>query len=132
MRISDWSSDVCSSDLDARNPELNIVPVLRGTIVSYGGQRVADLEEIPDGAWFLRGERGVTYSDTLPEGSDLVAGGWWPSDYRGPPLISLDQEAARILDIGVGDTLTVSVLGREIEARTASKCVSQCRSRWSP
>src|SRR3546814_20021435 len=69
---------------------------------------------------FLRGERGVTYSDTLPEGSDLVAGGWWPSDYRGQPLISLDQEAARILDIGVGDTLTVSVLGREIEARIAS------------
>src|SRR3546814_5083227 len=112
MRISDWSSDVCSSDL--------IVPVLRGTIVSYGGQRVADLEEIPEGAWLLRGERGVTYSDTLPEGSDLVAGGWWPSDYRGPPMISLDQEAARILDIGVGDTLTVSVMGREIEARIAS------------
>lgn len=104
----------------APEAQLNIVPVLRGTITAYGGQRVADLEQLPDGAWFLRGERGVTYSATLPEGSDLVAGRWWPKDYRGPPLVSLDAEAADTLGIGVGDRLTVSILGREIEARIAS------------
>lgn len=104
----------------APEAELNIVPALRGTIVAYGGQRVADLEELPDGAWFLRGERGVTYSQALPEGSDLVAGNWWPADYQGPPLVSLDREAAKIMGVGVGDTLTVSVLGREITARIAS------------
>jgi putative ABC transport system permease protein len=105
---------------EAQNPQLNIVPALRGTIVAYGGQRVADLKDIPEGAWFLRGERGVTYSATLPNGSDLVAGQWWPENYAGPPLISLDEQAAKILKIGIGDTLTVSVLGREIEARIAS------------
>ncbi|WP_394442240.1 ABC transporter permease (plasmid) [Sphingobium naphthae] len=104
----------------APEAQLNIVPVLRGTITAYGGQRVADLERLPEGAWFLRGERGVTYSATLPEGSDLVAGRWWPKDYRGPPLVSLDAEAADTLGIGVGDRLTVSILGREIEARIAS------------
>lgn len=105
---------------EAPGAELNIVPALRGTIVAYGDHRVADLKELPEGAWFLRGERGVTYSARLPEGSDLVAGQWWPLNYRGPPLISLDAEAAKTLGIGVGDTLTLSVLGREIEARIAS------------
>ncbi|WP_324806208.1 FtsX-like permease family protein [Sphingomonas sp. LY29] len=105
---------------EAPEAELNIVPSLRGTIVAYDGKRVADLAEIPDGAWFLRGERGLTYSDTVPQGSDLTAGEWWPKDYRGPPLVSLDEEAAEVLDIGVGDTMTVSVLGREIEAKIAS------------
>ncbi len=105
---------------EVRDPQINIVPALRGTIVAYAGQRVADLEEIPEGAWFLRGERGVTYSTGLPEGSDLVAGRWWPQDYSGPPLISLDEEAAKTMGIGVGDTLTVNVLGREIEASIAS------------
>jgi len=100
--------------------KLNVVPTLRGTIVAYGAQRVADLKELPEGAWFLRGERGVTYSANLPEGSDLVAGRWWPANYQGPPLVSFDEEAAKLLGIGVGDTLTVSVLGREIEARIAS------------
>ncbi len=105
---------------EAPEARLNIVPVLRGTITAYGRQRVADLKELPDGAWFLRGERGVTYSATLPQGSDLVAGSWWPKDYKGPPLVSLDAEAAKTLGVGLGDRLTVSILGREIDARIAS------------
>ncbi|PKP90642.1 MAG: ABC transporter permease [Alphaproteobacteria bacterium HGW-Alphaproteobacteria-16] len=105
---------------EAGEAELNIVPALRGTIVAYDGKRVAEMTTTPDGAWFLRGERGVTYSATVPEGSDLTAGEWWPTDYAGPPLLSLDEEAARILNIGIGDVMTVSVMGREIEARIAS------------
>lgn len=96
--------------------ELNIVPALRGTIVAYGDTRVADLETLPEGAWFLRGERGVTYSAVLPEGSELTEGSWWPRNYAGTPLVSLDEEAAEVMGVGVGDTLTVSVLGREIPA----------------
>lgn len=99
---------------------VNVVPALRATIVAYGGQRVADLKTLPEGAWFLGRERGATYSATLPKGSDLVAGQWWPKDYAGPPLVSLDAAAAKTLHIGVGDMLTVSVLGREIEARIGS------------
>jgi putative ABC transport system permease protein len=105
---------------NAPGADINIVPNLRGTITAYGNTRVADLDDPPPDAWFLRGERGVTYSATLPEGSELAAGEWWPADYLGPPLVSLDREAAQILGIGVGDTLTVTVLGREIVARIAS------------
>lgn len=105
---------------EAPGAELNVVPNLRGTITAYGDTRVADLVELPDGAWFLRGERGVTYNATVPQGSELVEGAWWPANYRGPPLVSLDREAAEILGLEVGDSLTVSVLGREIEARIAS------------
>lgn len=100
--------------------EINIVPSLRGTVVAYGGQRVADLAEKPDGAWILRGERGVTYSDTLPEGSEIVEGQWWPRGYSGPPLVSVDAEQAGVLGVGVGDEMTVNILGREITARIAS------------
>ena len=104
----------------AADAQLNIVPALRGTVVAYGGERVSNREDIPDDAFLLRGERGVTYSATLPEGSELMKGQWWPADYSGPPLVSLDAEQAKALDLDVGDTLTVSVLGREIEARIAS------------
>ncbi|HEX7852439.1 MAG TPA: FtsX-like permease family protein [Sphingobium sp.] len=104
----------------AQDAKLNIVPTLRGTVVAYRGQRVASLKERPEGAWILRGERGVTYSETLPEGSELVAGHWWPKNYQGPPLLSVDAEQAKALGVGVGDSMTVSVLGREIDARVAS------------
>lgn len=104
----------------APDAALNTVPALRGIITGFGSTRVADLPDIPDNAWVLRGERGLTYSPTLPEGSELVAGKWWPADYDGPPLVSIDQEMARTLNLKIGDMLTVSLLGREISARIAS------------
>ena len=45
---------------------------------------------------------------------------WWPADYRGPPLVSLDVDAATALGLKVGDRMTVTVLGRPVEARIAS------------
>ncbi|HEX8215607.1 MAG TPA: FtsX-like permease family protein [Allosphingosinicella sp.] len=104
----------------APNSDLVTIPSLRGSVVAVKGERVADMKEIPEGAWFLRGDRGLTYSATLPQGSRIAAGKWWPADYQGPPLISLDVEAARAAGIQVGDTLTVSILGREIDAQVAS------------
>lgn len=104
----------------APDAKIEMVPALRGTIIAYKETRVADLAEIPEGAWFLRGERGVTYAESLPPGSEIIDGAWWPKDYAGPPLVSLDQEAAELLDLKVGDKLIVSVLGREIEAQIAS------------
>jgi len=56
----------------------------------------------------------------LPAGSRVVEGQWWPRNYAGPPLVSIDVEAARAVGLKVGDSMTVSVLGREIEARIAS------------
>jgi putative ABC transport system permease protein len=104
----------------APGSDLVTVPSLRGSVVAVKGQRVSEMRSIPEGAWFLRGDRGLTYSATLPEGSRLVEGRWWPADYSGPPLISVDVEAARAAGIKVGDSLTVSILGREIEASVAS------------
>jgi putative ABC transport system permease protein len=88
--------------------------------VAVKDQRVSEMTELPEGAWFLRGDRGLTYSREVPEGSRVVAGKWWPVDYSGPPLISLDAEAAAAINLKVGDKMTISILGREIEATIAS------------
>ncbi|QAY77225.1 ABC transporter permease [Sphingosinicella sp. BN140058] len=100
--------------------DLVTIPSLRGSVVAVAGKRVADMTDLPPEAWFLRGDRGLTYAADLPEGSRIVDGKWWPRDYRGPPLVSLDVEAARSVGLKVGDSLTVSVLGRDIEAKIAS------------
>ena len=99
---------------------IKTVPILRGTITAYRDIRVADLKTLPEGAWALRGERGLTYAATLPEGSSLTAGRWWPKDYAGPPLVSVDERLAQALDLKIGDPLTVSLLGVERTARVAS------------
>lgn len=103
---------------------VRIVPNLRGAILAYGPPgrmvRVADLKQVAEKAWALRGERGLTYSATVPEGNSLTAGQWWPQDYAGPPLVSVDQELADALDLHLGDRIAVSILGVEREATIAS------------
>ncbi len=100
--------------------DLVTIPSLRGAVVAVKGQRVSEMSQIPEGAWFLRGDRGLTYAATVPQGSRVMAGKWWPANYSGPPLISLDAEAARAVGLKVGDSMTVSILGREIDATIAS------------
>jgi putative ABC transport system permease protein len=104
----------------APDAAINIIPALRGTITEFGGQRVDQLEELPEGAWVLNGDRGLTYSAAVPSGSVVSAGQWWASDYKGPPLVSLDQRVAEALGVSVGDSLTVSVLGVEVPAKIAA------------
>ena len=57
------------------NASIRAVPTLRGSVLAFGPQddmiRVADLEELPEGAWMLRGERGITYSDRTPQGNRI-------------------------------------------------------------
>lgn len=100
--------------------EMDSVPMLRGRFVTLGGVRVEDIDAPPDKRWALNGDRGVTYSQTPPEGSRLVAGTWWPKDYAGEPLVSFEAELAAAFGLKLGDKITVNVLGRPIEARIAS------------
>jgi len=110
----------------AAAPEARVrtVPALRGAILAYGPAermtRVSELAVIPDEAWPLRGERGLTYSPTVPEGNVVTAGKWWPEDYAGPPLVSVDQDLADAIGLKLGDKLTIGLLGVERSATIAS------------
>jgi len=99
---------------------IEAVPSLRGRIVRVNGEPSERVRPTPESAWALRGDRGLTYQATPPAESPVVAGAWWPPNYAGPPLISLDEEIANGIGVGVGDSLTVNVLGREIEGRIAN------------
>ncbi len=96
------------------------VPMLRGRIVSVAGVKAADLKPAPDQAWVLQGDRGVTFSATLPRNSRLVAGDWWPADYAGEPLVSLESRVAEGLGVALGDSIEVNVLGRPVTAKVAN------------
>lgn len=108
------------ADNAAPGSEIITVPSLRGAVVAVKGQRVADMKEIPSEAWILRGDRGLTYADTIPQGNSLVKGKWWPKGYAGPPLVSVDIRAGEALGLKLGDALTISVLGVEITAKIAN------------
>lgn len=95
-------------------------PMLRGRIVAFNGKNVRDMTIPPEAAWVLRGDRGITFSDTVPENSTLTEGEWWSPGYNGEPLVSFAEREGKELGLKLGDTVTVNVLGRNITAKIAS------------
>ncbi|MFC3161873.1 ABC transporter permease [Ciceribacter thiooxidans] len=108
--------------LAARSPagQIEEVPMLRGRILAFNGTDVSKMEVPPAGRWVLRGDRGITYAETLPRNAQVTAGEWWPANYTGEPLVSFSAEEAAQLGLKVGDTVTVNVLGRSITAKIAN------------
>src|SRR3546814_19922460 len=105
MRISDWSSDVCSSDLRKQffgEPSFNDHDVQRGTFTAM-------FEQDFGGGLNLRAN--ARYSDL--------------NDDFG--YVYLYDFAGR-----TGDVLPRYYFGRSEERRVGKECVSTCRSRWSP
>lgn len=96
------------------------VPMLMGRIVAIDGVPVEQATVAPEAMWAIRGDRSLTYAAEPAEGTRIEAGDWWPADYAGPPLISFESKLAEGFGVGVGDTLTLNVLGRDIEARIGS------------
>ena len=122
--------------LDVRNDELaaftasigaqagvtgiSTAPMLRGRIISVKGVAADKAQATAESSWALRGDRGLTYSDTLPTGSKLTAGEWWAQDYQGPNLVSMVDEIAIGIGVKIGDEIKVNVLGREVSAKVAN------------
>ncbi len=104
----------------APNATIEQVPMLRGRIVAAKGIKADELKAAEGSRWVLRGDRGITYARAVPAGSRIVEGQWWSANYSGEPLVSLESRTARDLDLKIGETITVNVLGRNITARIAN------------
>lgn len=102
---------------EAPGSHLVEAPMLRGRLLRLKDKPVEEIKAPPEAQWVLTGDRGLTYSETVPDGSKVVAGDWWPKDYSGEPLVSFEAELAQKLGLKIGDQVTVNVLGRNLTAR---------------
>src|SRR3546814_11500357 len=114
MRISDWSSDVCSSDLPHEKYVLLVAAVARGLFAHLRAQGVAAACQHAA----LR-----RLQDVLPEfrAPDLMHA--FPRDITA--AARGEQRADRQCDQRLPDQ-------RSEERRVGKECVSTCRYRWSP
>ena len=102
---------------DATVERVETAPMMRGVVTRINGRPAA---EVAGDHWVVRGDRGVTYADAMPQGTTVTEGTWWPVGYDGPPLVSFAAEEAAEIGLKLGDRITVNILGRDIEAEIAS------------
>src|SRR3546814_11396165 len=106
MRISDWSSDVCSSDLMFK------------VLARKAGTTLAD-EDVP---------KDVKHKGNL-SGADIegiIGRAWRASLIAGHKSIPREALAAAL------EGFMQSTQSRSEERRVGKECVSTCRARWSP
>jgi putative ABC transport system permease protein len=106
---------------DAGIPVPDFVPLVRGRMTSINGVAVNDRKyPTPGGDWFAKREANLSWAARLSDSNEIVAGEWWPPDYDGPPLASIEEDVAHDSGLGIGDRLTYEVAGREVTMTIAS------------
>src|SRR3546814_10489160 len=105
MRISDWSSDVCSSDLAENCPVQTGAVMQQVTLGDVAAHAVAQQHD---------GDIRMLLADVLIEAGQVA-------DHLGPAIL-VCKMAERPCFAGF----------RSEERRVGKECVSTCRSRWSP
>src|SRR3546814_19986098 len=112
MRISDWSSDVCSSDL------------LALAIVAAAKLRQLDIPEVSD------------FDSPTGKGAVGTVGGkrifLGAGAYLNENGIDVSTAAAQADGMRADGATAVFAAVRSDERRVGKECVSTCRSRWSP
>ena len=95
------------------------MPFVTGRIAAVRGQPVVLDQIARSERWAYDADVSMSAIGPEPENAGVLEGRWWPASYAGPPLVAMDAEVAKGAAVKVGDTITVSVLGREVDARVA-------------
>jgi len=97
------------------------VPMVRARMQTINGEDVKERTyPVEDGEWMANREQNLSWATELGPSNKIVDGEWWPADYTGEPLVSLEQEAAMELGVNLGDRLRYVIAGQEIEAIVSS------------
>ena len=94
-------------------------PFVTGRITKVRGQPVVAAAIPREDRWAYDSDISMSAIGPKPEDPGIEEGRWWPANYAGPPLLAMDVDVAKGKDVKVGDEVTVSVLGRDIDARVA-------------
>src|SRR3546814_11949384 len=125
MRISDWSSDVCSSDLAQCAEALGITSVLNAATVEYA--KVRQQFGQPIGRFQALQHRLVDMYVAESEARGMAA--TLPALFGMANRRSAAVSAAKVQIAEAGRLIAAE---RSEERRGGKECVSTCRSRGSP
>ena len=117
---NDWDGmqEIFAAELESV-PEF--LPLIRGRLTTINGTSIDEYQfPNPQGRNFVRREANLTWVAKLPESNRVTAGEWWGEDYSGALQVSLEDDFAANLGVGIGDELGFVVGGEEFAVPVTS------------
>jgi putative ABC transport system permease protein len=74
----------------------------------------------PGGRWMANREANLSFAAKLSESNEIIDGEWWPEDYDGPPLVSVEEDAAMETGLAIDDKIVFMIAGQELELTISS------------
>ena len=99
----------------------NPIPTVRTRIALVDGKPFDyDQKEVRQQQGQIGREFAVTYRANLDENETVIAGKWWDSAPSNETEVSVVDDLARRLKVGIGSVITFDILGRRINAKVTS------------
>jgi putative ABC transport system permease protein len=109
----DFVSKITSYDLNAT---VNIVPLATAKITKINGvDPKTYINKNNNSSWVIESERRISWSEQPAKNNPIIEGEWWDNNNAENLYISFDYNAAKDLNIELGDKITLSIYGREIQ-----------------
>ncbi len=98
---------------------LELAPLVQGRLARVNGEALRDSGDTRR-ALEARDEHKL--SNRAGNFDDVIIdrGAWWPEDYRGEPLVAMEDREADQLGLQVGDRLQFDITGSAVDARLAA------------
>jgi putative ABC transport system permease protein len=119
-RVREFDAAVARAFGTALTPQTYLrAPFATARIIRVRGEPVNPMAIRQSERWAYDNDISLSAIGPQPANAGIVAGRWWPANYAGPPLLAMEADAASGARLRVGDEVTLSVLGREIDAKIA-------------
>lgn len=104
---------------DVAKPEFSAL--VRARLTNVNGKPISEIEWSSERAQrFAEREANLTILEELPSSNQLVAGEWWSDEDLDKALVSFEEDAAKRLDLGIGDRVTYDIAGEALTAEISS------------
>ena len=98
-----------------------VFAMIRGRLIAKNSQILTvDSFENERSKRLVAREFNLSSAASMQADNKLLQGHWWRADEAGAPLLSLEEDIAKALDIKLGDKLTYDIAGRKITLTVSS------------
>tara|TARA_R110002095_G_scaffold152156_1_gene131753 strand:- start:590 stop:3079 length:2490 start_codon:yes stop_codon:yes gene_type:complete len=117
----DQAEDIQAQLSASLNNPIQLYPMIRGRLTKINDNHVnPDDYENPRANRLATREFNLSYADNMQKDNRIVAGEWWPENENSENYFSVEGGIAETLGIKVGDNLSYSIAGQEINGKVTN------------